>query len=211
MKFVKNALILFVFNLLLIPSSVSAEEKTLVVFYSSTGNTKIVGEVISKELGADLIEIKDLKNNADVIKKAVSGGMKKKEKGKNSEEKKRNVPPVPKLVMNTDISPQYIDFSPYSRIVIGSPIWMGKLAPAVNKLLGLYKLDNKKVVLLTTSNAVEPFSRHEAYKKAVKKSGADLAAYYQVQVKNDQKTDLTREEILYEARKIIPAIKFVLN
>jgi len=211
MKLFAKVLILFVSNLSFIFSSASAEEKMLVVFYSSTGNTKAVCEVISKELGTDLIEIKDLKNDSETIQKAVLGEMKKLKKGEGSEGMKGNVPPVPKLVMDTDISPSKIDFSLYSRILIGSPIWMGKLAPAVNKLLGTYRLDNKKIVLLTTSNAVEPFPRHGAYKNAVKKSGADLAAYYQVQVKNDQKADLTREEILYEAGKIIPAIKFVFN
>ena len=192
-------------------SSASAEEKMRVIYYSNTGNTKVVCEVISKDFAADLIEIKDLKNDPETIQKAVSGGMRKREKGKTSGGKKDKMPGMPKLVMDMDISPSSIDFSSYSRIVIGSPIWMGKLVPAVNKLLAIYKLDNKKVVPLTTSNAIELLPRQEAYKEAVRKSGADVAAYYQVRVKDDPKAGLTREEILYEAEKLIPAIKAVFK
>ncbi len=36
--------------------------KTLVVYYSRTGNTKFVAEEVTAELGADMEEIIDLKN-----------------------------------------------------------------------------------------------------------------------------------------------------
>jgi flavodoxin len=211
MKFFMKVFMLVVLSLSFISSSVSAEEKTLVVYYSTTGNTKAVCEVISKELGADLVEIKDLKNDPDSIKKAVSGGMMKMKKGGAPAGMKGKMPPMSKLVMDTDISPSNIDFSSYSRIVIGSPIWMGKLAPAVNKFLDINKLDNKKVVLLTTSNAAESRQRQETYKAVVKKSGADVAAFYQIQVKNEQKANRSMEELLSEANGLVPAIKAVFR
>ena len=36
--------------------------KTLIVYYSLTGNTKAVCEALQKEIGCDIIEIKDLKS-----------------------------------------------------------------------------------------------------------------------------------------------------
>ena len=120
-------------------------------------------------------KIKDLKNDPEPIKRAFSGGMMEMRKDKSPAGMKGNMASMPKIVMDTEISPLIIDFSKYSRIVIGSPIWMGKLAPAVNKFLDTNKLDNKKVVLLTTSNAAESMQRQEAYKAVVKKSGADVA------------------------------------
>lgn len=193
--------------LFIFPSPVLASEKALVVYYSLTGNTKAVCELISKELGADLIEIKDLKNDAEAIKKVFPGGMMTMKKDKAPVEMKEDKPAMPKLIMDTEISPLNINFSKYSQIVIGSPIWMGKLAPAVSKLLNSYRLENKKVVLLTTSNAIEKLPIQEAYKDAVRKSGAEIAAYYQVKVRDEQKVDLTRDEIMSEAKKLIPVIK----
>ena len=38
--------------------------KTLILYYSRTNNTKMCCEALQKELGADLLEIKDLKNRA---------------------------------------------------------------------------------------------------------------------------------------------------
>ena len=118
---------------------------------------------------------------------------------------------MPKIVMDTDISPSNIDFSSYSRILIGSPIWMGKLTPAVNELLDTNKLTNKKVVLLTTSNAAESRQIQEAYQAVIEKSGADVAACYQIQVKNEQKANRSREELLSEAKGLVPAIKEVFS
>jgi flavodoxin len=211
MKFFMKVFMPVVLSLGFVFSSVSAEEKTLVVYYSTTGNTKAVCELISKELGADLIEIKDLKNDPDSIKKAVSGGMMKMKKGGAPAGMKGKMPPMSKLVMDTDISPSNIDFSSYSQILIGSPIWMGKLAPAVNKFLDTNKLDNKKVVLLTTSNAAESRQRQEAYKALLIKSGAGVAACYQIQVKNEQKANRSMEELLSEANGLVPAIKAVFR
>ena len=211
MKFFIKVFMLVVLSLGFIFSSVSAEEKTLVVYYSTTGNTKAVCELISKELGADLIEIKDLKNDPGPIKRAFSGGMMEMKKDKSPAGMKGNMASMPKIVMDTDISPSNIDFSSYSRILIGSPIWMGKLTPAVNKFLDTNKLDNKKVVLLTTSNAAESRQRQEAYQAVIEKSGADVAACYQIQVKNEQKANRSMEELLYEAKGLVPAIKEVFS
>jgi flavodoxin len=211
MKFFMKVFMLVVLSLGFVFSSVSAEEKTLVVYYSVTGNTKAVCEMISKELGADLIEIKDLKNDPEPIKNAFSGGMMKMKKDKSPAGMKGNMASMPKIVMDTDISPSNIDFSSYSRILIGSPIWMGKLSPAVSKLLDTCKLANKKVVLLTTSNAAESRQRQEAYQAVIEKSGADVAACYQIQVKNEQKANRSMEELLSEANGLVPAIKAVFR
>ena len=105
MKFFIKVFMLVVFSLGFIFSSVSAEEKTLVVYYSITGNTKAVYELISKELGADLIEIKDLKNDPEPIKRAFSGGMMEMKKDKSLSGMKGSMASMPKIVMDTDISP----------------------------------------------------------------------------------------------------------
>ena len=51
-------------------------KKVLVAFYSLTGNTKFIAEVISEVLKADLLEIKPVKNlNPEGLSKYFWGGM----------------------------------------------------------------------------------------------------------------------------------------
>jgi len=185
----------------------AGDTQTLVVFYSHSGKTKTACELIAKDLKADLIEVKDLKNSSDLINRYTKKDKHTMEAQKPDAAKGDR----PKPVMDTEISPASIDFSKYSRIVIGSPVWMGGLAPAIKKLLSHYRLDRKKVVLLTTATAIVQFPHQKAYKDAVRASGAEVAAYYQIRVINDQKKELAREELLYEARKLLPAIRAVLK
>lgn len=47
--------------------------KTLVVFYSRTGNTKKMAKILAKELHADIDEIVDLKNRKGILGYIFSG------------------------------------------------------------------------------------------------------------------------------------------
>lgn len=186
-------------------SGPAVAEQTVVVYYSHSGKTKMACELIAKELNAHLIEVKDLKNSTDLISRFMDSGQPAVH-GQNPDKRSHD---RPKLVMDTEISPSAIDFSDYSRIVMASPIWMGALSPAIQKLLNTHRLDHKKVVLLTTSNEIIQFPLQEGFKDMVRKSGAEAVAYYQIRVVNDQKAALSSEEFLYEARKLLPAIRAV--
>jgi len=95
--------------------------KALVVFYSRTGHTKKVAEMIAKDLGADIEELVDKKNRSGIMAWLMAGrdGMKK----------------VP-----TQIEPVKNDPSQYDLVLIGGPLWgFSGIAPASRT----YLLQNK--------------------------------------------------------------------
>ena len=48
-------------------------QKTLIIYYSRTGNTKAVCESLAKEINADIVEVKDLNNRMSTP--GIIGGM----------------------------------------------------------------------------------------------------------------------------------------
>ena len=91
--------------------------KSLVAYYSLTGNTKLVAQVIAEALNATPIEI--------------------------TETKPRKIRPLVYLIggfqATTDrgskINPINIDLKQYERIFIGSPIWNSRPIPAINSFI----------------------------------------------------------------------------
>ena len=110
------------------------DSKTLIVYYSRTGNTKAVCESLAKEIDADIVEIKDLKNR--MSKLGIIGGM------------FRTI-----LGMRTKIFPEKIDMTNYSSVVLSSPIWAAKVAPALRTAIYLNGFKDKKVVMLVTCDS----------------------------------------------------------
>ncbi len=43
--------------------------KTIIIYFSESGNTRIVAKTLSESLNTDLIEIKDLKKEVDFLVK----------------------------------------------------------------------------------------------------------------------------------------------
>lgn len=78
--------------------------RTLVVFYSRTGTTRIVGEIIAQKLGADVEEIKDTMDRGGVGGYLRSG----------RDAMKRNL---------TKLEPVVKKPSDYDLVIIGTPIW----------------------------------------------------------------------------------------
>lgn len=106
--------------------------KTLLVYYSRTGTTRKIADEIAKTLRCDTEEILDTKNRAGPIGWLSSGreGMGEK---------------LTKLV-----EPQK-DPSKYDLVVIGTPIWAGKMSVPVRTYLGLKKDSFKKVAFFYTA------------------------------------------------------------
>ena len=92
--------------------------KTLVVYYSLTGNVDFVADRIASLLGADLLRLEPVKNYPDKgIKKFFWGG------------KSAVMGEKPALL------PYAFDPAGYGVIVLGSPVWAGTFAPPLRTFL----------------------------------------------------------------------------
>jgi flavodoxin len=169
----------------------SSMGKTLILYYSRTGNTKMCCEALQKELGADLLEIKDLKNRDGGwgFFTGALGSM---------------------FNVHTNIDPLNPDLSPYKNIIIASPIWTGTLSTAIRTLIDKNRFDNKQVVMFTTTNAAEKEKYIEKSKARAANNGAQVVGYCQVVVKKEvagQKVDKPKQEIIEDTLKFVPEIK----
>ena len=90
--------------------------KSLVCFYSRTGNSRGVGEQIAGELGADVEEIHEDSDRGRVL--GFIGGI---------------ISGV--LRRSAKIKPVEKDLSEYGLVVVGSPVWAGGVTPAVRAFL----------------------------------------------------------------------------
>lgn len=91
--------------------------KSLVVFYSFTGNTRLVAQTIAEVLKADLVEIEETKPRGKGAMTYMTGGY--------------------GAITNkaSEIKPVDIDFKQYDTIFIGSPTWASRPTPAINAFL----------------------------------------------------------------------------
>jgi flavodoxin len=105
--------------------------KTLVVYYSRTGNTRFAAETIAAEIGSDVEEVVDLKNRQGRLNYLPAG--RDALQGKETQ------------ITETKRSP-----AGYDLIVIGQPVWAGSPTPAIRTYLGKNDLSGKKVALFFT-------------------------------------------------------------
>jgi flavodoxin len=102
--------------------------KTLVAYYSLTGKTKIVAQVIAEALNATLLEI--------------------------TETKPRKLGPLVYLIggfaatinRGSKINPIDVDLKQHERIFIGSPVWNSRPAPAINSFIYQTNFEGRSII-----------------------------------------------------------------
>lgn len=114
--------------------------KTLVVYYSLSGNTKRVAEYLKEKMKANLLEVKPVKEFPNKgFKKFFWGG------------KSAVMKETPKL--------EKYSFNPdkYDLIVIASPIWAGRITPPIRTFIvdNKEKLKTKKIAAIVSSGGGE--------------------------------------------------------
>ena len=122
--------------------------KTLVAYYSKTGNTKFVAEKIAKQLNADLSEIIDKKKREGKLGFLKSGyaGLRQK-------------------LTEIEVSKPIDD---YDVIVVGSPVWAGKITPAIRKFLVSNNFSNKLVAYFVTLDGNKAEKTLQNMKKTIR-------------------------------------------
>lgn len=111
----------------------ASEHKTLVVYFSHSGNTRAVAEQVQRKLNADILEIKPTTPYTTVyndltrqVKQEMEAGFK------------------PKL------QPINMDIQAYDTVVIASPIWWGTIALPMQSFLSEYNLAGKTILPVVT-------------------------------------------------------------
>lgn len=108
--------------------------KSLIVYYSLEGNCKFISEKIQAITNSDILRLKPVKDiKSKGFARYIWGGK--------------------QVVMN--IKPKLEEFdkniNDYDVIFLGTPVWAGSFAPALNTFLSENEIKNKKVVLFCCS------------------------------------------------------------
>jgi flavodoxin len=111
--------------------------KSLVVYYSRSGNTRFVAEKISQKIGGDIEEIIDKKRRKGPLGFLIGGF-----------DATRG-----RITEIAEIKKSPID---YDLIVVGTPMWNKRITPAVRTYLKNNNLSKKKVALFCTSLGSQP-------------------------------------------------------
>lgn len=138
-------------------TSKSARNKTLVVYFSCTGNTKAAAQQIADKVGADIYEIvpaqpytaDDLDYNNDNCRA-------------NKEMNDASARPA--------IGGQSVDLTDYDTILIGYPIWWGTMPRIINTFVDTYDLSGKIILPFCTSGSSSITQSVSDLQKAVPKA-----------------------------------------
>ena len=112
--------------------------KKLVAFFSASGTTKKVAQMIAEKVKADLFEIEP----KVPYTKADLDWMNKKSRSSVEMSDKKYRPEIMK---------KKVDMSSYDEILLGFPIWWYVAPTIVNTFLEAYDFSGKKIVLFATS------------------------------------------------------------
>jgi flavodoxin len=106
--------------------------KSLVVYYSLTGKTKLAARAIAEALNATLLEITETKARRPGGLVYLTGGF--------------------AALMNrgSKISPVDVDLKQYETIFIGSPVWASRPAPAINSFIYRTDFEGRSVIPFLT-------------------------------------------------------------
>lgn len=107
--------------------------KTLVLYYSLTGNTKMVAEEIARNVGADIEAIEAVDPYDTNFEACIQRCMQEREQG-----------------VLPEIRPAAANVADYDVIFLGYPVWFGTYAPPVIKWLEGVDLSGKKIVPFCT-------------------------------------------------------------
>jgi flavodoxin len=104
--------------------------KSLVVFYSFEGDTRLIGQTIGKEIDADILEL-------DTVVKT------------KSKDYMKNVIAEKQVLMKTKpkLKEYQIKIDDYDLIFIGTPIWSSTFTPALRTYFSQETIKGKKIAL----------------------------------------------------------------
>ncbi len=148
--------------------------KKLVVFYSFDGNTKLMAESVASAVGADILELKPVKEiTRNNFMKIFVGG------------KQAFTKAEPEL-MPFDVKPEEYDL-----IFIGTPVWAWTYAPALRTFFKDHKPAGKKIALFYCHGG-GPRNFLEKFEEAVEGNEILGSIDFKDPVRNEKEKDYVR-------------------
>ncbi|GMO40785.1 MAG: flavodoxin [Termitinemataceae bacterium] len=130
-----------------------SSKKNLVAYFSESGNTRVVAQIIQSAVGADIFEIKTVKTYPKEYNPLITMAQK---------EQKENARPA----LSTNIS----NMDSYDIIFVGYPNWWGTMPMAIFTFLGQYNFAGKTVIPFCTHNGSRMGSSEGDIKKLIPKA-----------------------------------------
>jgi len=136
--------------------------KTAVVYYSRDGSTRVAAQTLAQKFGADLLEIEEVKKRGKSAGAFMAAGF------------------GASFGLCSRLKNNFAqEMKGYDVICIGSPVWAGKTAPAVNAFIRDLDATGKQLILFTVQADEHPESKPptclEAHKAALEKKGASVS------------------------------------
>jgi len=157
--------------------------KTLIVYYSLTGNTQFIAEILMESIKADVLELKPIKElKADSGTRFMWGGYQ-------STMKKK-----PKLI-EFDINPLKYDL-----IILGTPVWAWNISPPMRSFLSKFDLTGKKVALWMC-HAGDGVKAMERFKEVLKDANIVENISFQEPLKKD--SDENKEKAIAWIKSVV--------
>ena len=138
-----------------------ATQKTLIVYYSRTGNTRAVAELIQAKIGSELVQLKTTTARPKNYRAEVD---------LNQAEQENNVLP--------ELETKIRNFANHNRIFIGTPTWNMALPQAVVSFLKEHDFADKTVIPFNTNGGYGAGSVFTQIKREAK--GAAVLRGYSV-------------------------------
>jgi flavodoxin len=107
--------------------------KTLIVYFSWSGNTRTVAGIIHDLTGSDIVEIEVLEPYSSVYNEVTARAR---------QELDNDVRP--------ELKTRVENMNEYDTLIVGTPIWSSRLAPAVKSFLAGYDLSRKNIAPFCT-------------------------------------------------------------
>ena len=109
-------------------------DKTLIVYYSYTGNTKMIAESIQNKLNCKILELKPIKPYSKDYDTVVA-----EEQNNNGNDK------------TVEIEKIDINLNDYDKIIIGTPVWWYGITPVIRTFLKETDLTGKTIIPFATN------------------------------------------------------------
>ncbi len=154
--------------------------KPLVVYYSLTGKTKMVAQVIAEALNATLVEIKETKPRKLGFSVYLLGGF------------------FAVTNRGSKINPISVDVKQYERIFIGSPIWGSRPAPAINSFIYQTNFEGRSVIPFFTMGGTTPEKALANITAKIEKRQGKVAGSFAI-----TSYEVSDEEIIARAKEAI--------